>query len=66
MRKPNEFLKVVKAKKAQLCSQLKDNVEMTEANTLIARIELLNMVIWEFGNKVHNNSLKNLGHRNKF
>jgi hypothetical protein len=66
MKKPSDFLKTIRAKKAQLTRLLKENAETSEAPKLMYRIELLNIVSWEFGNKMHNNSLKNLGHRNKF
>lgn len=65
MRKAEEFLKTVRAKKSQLVNLLKGNIETKEANILIKRIELLNMVVWEFGDKINTRSLKNLKHRAK-
>ena len=55
------FLCALRYKKDDLARQLKkEETDLQRRDKLTRRIELLNIVIWEFAPKVHENSLKNL------
>jgi hypothetical protein len=55
------FLCALRYKKDDLARQLKkEETNVDHRDQLTRRIELLNIVIWEFAPKVHDNSLKNL------
>lgn len=66
--KRNRFVDVLKAKKQDLKRQQKLTVEtdLKRSETLLYRIELLNILITEFQGLHNTNSIHNLNHRARF
>lgn len=64
----NSFLEVLKRKKQDLQRQQKLMMEtdLERSETLLYRIELLNLLITEFQGLYHINSIRNLKHRARF
>jgi len=64
----SEFLYQVKRKRASLQRKLRivQETDLRLSETLTRKIELINIVIAEFGDFKHPKSLANLLHRNKF
>ena len=64
----SEFLYQIKRKRASLQRKLRivQETDLNLSETLTRKIELINIVIAEFGDFKHPKSLANLLHRNKF
>jgi hypothetical protein len=68
MIQPDEFVIAAKKKRQYLTKRLKEvrETDIKLGETLTRKIELLNIMIAEFGRKPHRNSIKNLNLRAKF
>jgi len=64
----SEFLYQIKRKRASLQRKLRivQETDMNLSQSITRKIELINIVIAEFGDFKHPKSLANLLHRNKF